>query len=193
MTTRKNPKKVLGSCSHAPSKFSYRIWTMVNSFGSRDHQMKSCFSRRWFFINNFFDVGDTKIKITPSCSSSQAGSKHILSDLARSIWISDLWSGQAKIRSMSGHDPCRSICTPSEAARRAKSFGTICTSVYSSCRDLLAKNGLWRHLTTGDLPVIPDRQLHPRSAQMGWAAMIPKEVGGFDRFVRNGKDFHISP
>ena len=30
----------------------------------------------------------------------------------------------------------------------------------SSCRDLLAKNSLWPHLTPGDLPVTPDRQLH---------------------------------
>ena len=64
---------------------------------------------------------------------------------------------QAKVRSW----PSRSICISSDAARRAKSLGTICASLSPSCRDLLAKNGLWHHLTSGDLHVTLNRQLHP--------------------------------
>ena len=98
------------------------------------------FSLRRFFISSFF-YRETKIKMTPSCSPCRAGSEHVLFDLERLISKSDLRSGQVKVRSRSDHDPRRSICTSFEAARRAKPFGTICTPLSQSCRDLLAKNG----------------------------------------------------
>ena len=106
----------------------------------------------WFFINNFFDMRDTKIKMTASSSPCQAASKHVLFDIERSIWKFDLRSGQVKVRSRSDHDPSRSLCTFSEAARRAKSFGTIFASLFSSCRDLLAKKTdcdvIWTQVTS---------------------------------------------
>ena len=83
----------------------------------------------------------------------------------------DLRSGQVKVRSTSGHDRSRSIRISSEAAWRAKSFGTICTSLSPSCRDLLAKTGLRPHLTSGDLPVTPNHQLrtdHHRWGECPW-------------------------
>ena len=109
-----------------------------------------------FFINNFFDMGDTTITMTPSFSPCQSGSKMYFLTLKSlfEIWKFDLRSGHVKVRSRSYHDPSRSICTP-EAARLAKSFGTICASPSPSCHDLLAKNGLWRHLTSGGLLVSP--------------------------------------
>ena len=52
----------------------------------RGHQMKKySFSRGWLLINNFFDMGDAKIKTIPSCSPRRVGSKHVLFDLERSI------------------------------------------------------------------------------------------------------------
>ena len=72
-----------------------------------------------------------------------------------------------QVRSRSGHDPSRSKCISSEAPWRAKSFGTICASISLSCRDLLVKNGLWPHLTSGDLPMTSDRQLHPDHHRWG--------------------------
>ena len=44
--------------------------------------------------------------------------------------------------------PSKSICISSEAARRTKSFDTICVSLSPSGRGLLAKNGLWLHLNS---------------------------------------------
>ena len=76
--------------------------------------MKKCrFSGGWFFIYNFFDMGDTKIKMALSYSPHQAGSKHVLVlfDHERSILKFDLRSGQVKVRSRSNHDSSRSICT----------------------------------------------------------------------------------
>ena len=95
--------------------------------------------------------------MTTSSLPRQTGSKHVLFTLKGKF--ENLTSGQ--VRSRPDHDPSRSLCTSSEAARRAKSFGTIFASLFPSCRDLLAKNGLWRHLTSGDLHVTPDRRLHP--------------------------------
>ena len=149
-----------------------------------------------FFIYNFFDMRDTKINMTPSCSPCRAGSKHVLFDLKRPTWKFDLRS-EVKVWPRSDHDPSRSICTSSEVARRAKSlFGIICTSLFPSCLDLLAKNGLWLHLTSFDIrwPLRdPRSSVAPGSAQMGWVTMILEKLGGFDRFMRNGEYFHISP
>ena len=72
-----------------------------------------------------------------------------------------LWKANLKFGLMSGHDPRRLICISSEATWRAKSFGNICASLSPFCHELLAKNGLWPHLTSGDLLETPDHQLHP--------------------------------
>ena len=56
-----------------------------------------------------------------------------------------------QVRSRWDHDPTKSICTSFKATRRAKLFGTICASLSSSCRDSLAKNWWWPHLTSFDL------------------------------------------
>ena len=48
---------------------------------------------------------DTKMKMAPSCSPRQAGSKHALFYLEMSIWKFDLRSGQVKFRSKSDNDP----------------------------------------------------------------------------------------
>ena len=138
-----------------------------------------------------FWYGNTKTKMKPSCSPRRTGSEHVLSDLERSISKFDIWSGQVKVRSRSDHDPNRSVCTYSKAARRAKLFGAICASLPPSCRDLLTKNALWPHLSLGDLPVTHDRQLH--RDHHGVRAVILKWFDGFGRFMRNGKHFHISP
>ena len=50
-----------------------------------------------FFINNFFDMRDTKMKMTPSCSPGRAGSIHVLFDLEGSISKFDLRSGEGQI------------------------------------------------------------------------------------------------
>ena len=124
--------------------------------------MKNCRqSRRWIFINNFFDMGKYENKNDTIGFASSSRFETCTFKLERSIGKFDLRSGQVKVRSKSDHDTSRSICTSSEVVRRAKSFGTICVSLSPSYRDLLAKNGLWRHLTSSDLPVTPDRQLHP--------------------------------
>ena len=98
--------------------------------------------------------------MTPSCSPRQAGPKHALFDLERSISKFDLRSGQGQIMIQ-----VRSICKSSEVVNmqllRVQSFGTICAPLASSWSDLLAKNRLWPHLISGDLPVTPDRHLHP--------------------------------
>ena len=123
------------------------------------------FSLRRFFINNFFDIKDTKIKLTTSCSPRRAGSKIYFFILKGQF--QNFTSGQVKVRPRSDHDPSRSICTSPLAVWWAKPFGTICASQSPSCPDLLAKNGLWPHLTSGDLPVTPDRQLHPGHHRCG--------------------------
>ena len=89
---------------------------------------------------------DTKIKGTPLCSPHQAGSKHVLLDLGQ---FENLTSGQ--VRSGQGQSMTQ-ICqythyTSSEAAQRAKSFGTICASLSPSCRDLLVE----KRIVTFDL------------------------------------------
>ena len=107
-------------------------------------------------------MGNTKIKMTPSCSPRRVRNMYFLTLKGQ---FENLASGQVRLRS--DHDPGRSICTSSIAARRAKSFGTICASLSPSRRDLLAKNELWPHLISGDLPVTSDRQLHPDMNRWG--------------------------
>ena len=111
---------------------------------------KHCSPRRCFSLITFDMRAMTNKKMTPSCSPRQAGPKHALFDLERSISKFDLRSGQGQIMIQ-----VRSICKSSEAARRVKSFGTICAPLSSSCRDFLAKRRLWPHLTSGDLPWHP--------------------------------------
>ena len=122
---------------------------------------------------------------------------NMLFDLEKSIWKFGLKSDQVKVSSTSVHDPSGSICRSSEAVRRAKSFGTICVSLSPFYCELLTKNGLRSHLNSFDLrwpPCEPWTSVAPGSAQqMGWVAMILKELGGLDRFIRSGKHFHISP
>ena len=101
-----------------------------------------------------------------------------------------------QVRSRSGHGPSTLICTYFKVAWRAKSFGTICVFWYPFCRDLSAKNELRPHLTSFDLgwtPRDPRSSVTSGLSQMGWVAMILKELGGFCRFMRNGKHFHIFP
>ena len=43
------------------------------------------FFSQMVFINNFFDLKDTKIKTAPSCLPRRASSEHVLFDLAGSI------------------------------------------------------------------------------------------------------------
>ena len=53
--------------------------------------MKNCrFSRGWIFIDNFFDMRDTKIKMVPSCLARRAAAKHALFDIEKSISKFDL-------------------------------------------------------------------------------------------------------
>ena len=52
------------------------------------------------------------------------------------------------------------LCISFEADWRAKSLGTICATLSPSCRELLAKSGLWPHVTSYDFPW-PADQLHP--------------------------------
>ena len=56
-------------------------------------------SRRWFVIDNFFDMKYMKMKVTSSCSPCRSGSEYILFSLERSISKSDLTSGQVNFRS----------------------------------------------------------------------------------------------
>ena len=54
------------------------IGPKINSFGSRGHQMKNY----RFHVDSFsfiavFDMGDTKIKMTPPCWARRAGSEHV--------------------------------------------------------------------------------------------------------------------
>ena len=138
--------------------------------------MKVFFSRKWSFMNNFFDMGDTKIKITPPCSPRQAGSKYVLFYLERSISKFDLRSGQVKVRSWPKLDQYAHCLKRLDGPRQ--SFGTICASLSPSCRDLLSKNCLWCHLTSGDFPVTPDRQLHPDLHSWG-SSHDPERMGRF--------------
>ena len=166
MITRKNSKKALGSSPHDPETFLIRFNLSSIVLASEVVKWRIVFFHGdCCLLITFFDMGDTKMKMTTPCLPRQVGSKHVLFNVERFIWKFDL-------RSRSDHDPSRTICTSSEATRRAKSLGTIYASPSPSCRDLLAKNGLWRHLTSGDLPVTPDRQLHPdlhRWGQWPWS------------------------
>ena len=64
-------------------------------------------------------------------------------------------SGQGQIMTQVGQyaHPMKRLDEPSHLTPFAR--------LSPSCRDVLAKNGLWRHLTSGGLSVTPDRQLHP--------------------------------
>ena len=141
-------------------RFSIRFDLRSTSFGSRGHQMKNYrFHGDGFSLITFVDVRDMKIKMRPPCLECRAGSKYVLFDLGRPMSKFDLRSGQVKVRSRPGHNR-RSVCIYSEATWWAKSFGTIFASLSPSCREFLAKTGFWPHLTSGDLPVTPNHQLH---------------------------------
>ena len=93
------------------------------------------FTRRRFFINNFFGVRYENENGTIVFALSNRF-EICNFDLERSISKSDL----SQVSSWSGHDPSRSIYISFEEASRAKSFGTICASLSPFCRELLAKN-----------------------------------------------------
>ena len=84
-----------------------------------------------------FDMGDTKIEMTPSVSPRQPVRK--MNFLTLKGQFQNLTSGQVKVRPRLDHDPSRSICTCFEVARRAESLGTVCVSLSPSCRDFLEK------------------------------------------------------
>ena len=128
---------------------------------------------------------DTKMKMIPSCLPRRAGSKHAIFDLGRSI------SKFGQVRSCRS----RSICMSSETAWRTKSLGSISASLSPSCCDLMAKNRLWRHVTSDDLSVTPDHQLHPDqwsiitdgvsghdSERIGWFRLVFAKLETFPYF-----------
>ena len=158
MIARKNSKTALGSSPHAPAIFSGQIWLRSIVLAPEVIKWKidvfhgDGFSSVTILI---WEIRKSKWHYRVHCSPRQAGSKHVLFKVERSIWKFDPRSGQVMVRSTSDHDLSRSVCTSFEAARQAKPLGTICASLSPSCRDLLAKNGLWSHLTSGDLSVTP--------------------------------------
>ena len=166
-------------------RFSVRFHLRSIIFGSRGHQIKNYrFSRRWFFINNFFDMRDTKIKMTPSCSLCRAGSKQVLFDLERWSFKFYFRSGQGQIMTHVGQcaRPPKWLDKPSGLAP----FARLYLYPVATC---------WRK-TDCDLiwpPRNPQSSVAPGASQMGWVAIILKELGGFGRFMRNRKYFHISP
>ena len=141
--------------------------------------MKNCrFSRSWFSLKTFF-----------SCSPRQAGSKYILFDLERSISKFDLRSCQVKVRSKRKYVNMHIFWSGSTSQ-------VVWHHLRVSISFLSRLIGEKRIVTSFDLrwpPRDPQSSVAPRSAEMGWVAVILKELAGFDRFMRNGKHFHVCP
>ena len=110
---------------------------------------------------------DTEIEITPSCSPRRASSENVLFDLERPIWKFD------QVRSMSDNDLSRSICTSSEAVRRAKSFGTISASLTSILSRLI---GVSLIATSLDLRW-PSHAPHPSSSVVQMTGFTDEVIG----------------
>ena len=72
------------------------------------------FSRRWLFIDNFFDMKNTENDSIVFSSSNRF--EICIFDIERLIPKFDLRSGQVKVRSRSGQDRSRPICISPEAA-----------------------------------------------------------------------------
>ena len=121
----------------------------------RSSNGKLYFSRRWFFIDNFFDMRDMKIKRISSCWPRRAGSKPAVFDLERSISKSDHRSGQ--VRSRSGHDQSRSSVyiskRPDEPSRLAQFARLYLHSVASYWRKT-ACGLMWTQMTFTWPPII---------------------------------------
>ena len=171
--------------SHARVMFFNQIWPKVNSFGSRGHQMKNIVFHGDCFSLIILRYERNENKMAPS---------FCLVELVRNMYFLALKDqlqnlNSVQVRSRSYHDRSRSICISSEAAWRAKSFGTICASLSTSCRELLANIGSWPHLTSGDIPVTPNHHLHLDHHR--WGSGHDPERNGW--IMRNGKHSHISP
>ena len=110
----------------------------------------------------FLYIRDMQLKNILSCSPWRAGSHHVI--LALKGQFQNLTSHQA--RSRPGYVPSKPICISFEADWRAKSLGTICATISPSCRESLAKSGLWPHVTSYDFPW-PADQLHPDQHSWG--------------------------
>ena len=122
----------------------------------RSSNEKWSFFTETVFIDSILNMMHIKIKITPWCLARRTGWKHDFFNLEESISKFDFRSVQVKFRSRSGRDRSRSICISSEAARRAKSLGTICASLSPPYRIFfLSKTGFWPHLTSDDFLVTP--------------------------------------
>ena len=104
----------------------------------------------------------------------------------------DLRSGQVKVRSTSGHDRSRSIRISSEAAWRAESFGTICTSlsppivIYWQKQDF---DLIWPQVTSPWPPIIScvliitDGVSVHDSERIGWFRLVYVKREAFSYFL----------
>ena len=151
MIAGKDSKKSIWQLSSCPGNVSDQVWAKFNSFCSRGYQIKKLsFSLGWFSLITFlygrYENKNDNMVFTSSSQFEICSYSFTLRGQFE-IWP-PVMSGQVKVMSRSDHDPSRLTFTSSEASRRAKSFGTICASLSPFCRDLLAKNGLWRHLAS---------------------------------------------
>ena len=165
------------------------MWPKINSFGSRGHQMKSFrFSRIWFFIDNFCDMSDMKTKMTASCLPRRAGSKHLLYDLERSISDFGLRSsgqGQVKDRPWPKYVNMhifRSDLTSHVVWHHLRVSISILSRVIGKKVSVTSIDLRW---PPGD----HQSSVAPEPSQIGWVAMILKELVGFVWLMRNRKHF----
>ena len=146
------------------------------------------FSRRWFFINNFFgfERSENKNDTIAFASSSRSETNTFW------CWKVDfkIWpqvsSGQGQVMTQANMHIFRSGLT----SRVVWYHLRVCISILSR---LIGEK---RIVTSFDLRRPPRdhrSSVAPGSSQMGWTAMILKELGSFGRSMRNGKHFHISP
>ena len=141
------------------------------------------FSRRWFFIDNHFDMRDMKMKMTISCSPRRGDSEHVLFTLKTQF--QNLTSGQVQVRSWPKYANMhifRRSLTSKVAWHHLRVSISILSRVIGEKRIAASCDLRW---SSRD----PRSSTARGSSQKGWVAMIPKELGGFGWFIETGSNF----
>ena len=160
MITRGIRKKTLGSYLHALVTFSLMFRFDLRSIALAPEAIKEknyCFSRRWFFIINFLIIEIRKQKCTIVFSSSKRFEKCIF--WPRKAYFR-IWLMSGQVRSGQGQVMTQYAYLPNQIDEHSRLAPFACLYIYP-VTSYWRLNILWPHVTSDDLPVTHDHQMHP--------------------------------
>ena len=147
-------------------------------------------------LNNFFDSEMRKMK--PSCLPRRAGWKHIpfwpWEVIAKfDFRLDQVRSGQGQVMTQVGQytntSYSKRLDVPRIVWHHLRVSVSILSRLIAETRIVTSFDLIWPQVTSPWPPIVSCIRIITEA----WVAMIQKELGGFGRFMRDVKYFHISP